>query len=68
MLAFHLGPVPAPKYLLERRFTAFPHHYTPAHNVYIHDFSETRPVYITTCSSVGDFDAVDTVLFRCYTV
>jgi len=29
VLAFHLGPVPAPKYLLERRFTAFPHHYTP---------------------------------------
>ena len=35
-LAFHLWPtiicrsaVPAPKYLPERRSTAFPHHYTP---------------------------------------
>ena len=33
VLAFHLGPVPAPKYLPERRFSAFPHQYTPAHNV-----------------------------------
>jgi len=37
VLAFHLWPtygicrsaVPAPKYLPERRSTAFPHHYTP---------------------------------------